>query len=180
MRAGFTYDLSSLRKTGSNYQWAGMYRHIKRSFQFNICGGLENSKCGPEAGVCSKNGTNFGQANSDLSIEDGQLYLNYTGGDVCEDGQTSHARISFFCPYIRNFTSSGNYEKRKKKYKVEQHTRCYTEVIFPTELACEHQVWKTLSCSFKSLNFQVLCEVSKGDEVFSLTQLRRHQDNYMS
>ena len=137
---GFTYDLSSLRKTGANYQWAGMYRHLKGSFQFNICGGLVNSKCGPEAGVCSKNETNFGQTNSDLIIEDGQLYLNYTGGDVCEDGQLSQTRISFFCPYIRNFTSSGNYEQRKKKYKVEQQTRCYTEVIFPTELACEHQV----------------------------------------
>ena len=162
--SGFTYDLSSLQRTNTNYLWAGTYRHLKGNFQFNICGGLTNSKCGPEAGVCSKNETNFGKANSDLIIEDGRPYLNYTGGDECEDGQLSQTRISFFCPYFRNFTSSGNYEERKKKYKVEQQTRCYTEVIFPTELACEHQVDSDvlLFCSMSQLVIRSCARPAEG------------------
>ena len=138
---GFTYNLTSLNKAESDYSWKGVYHHIKGAFRFNICGKLVKSKCGDGAGMCSDNGTNYGQANSDLIIEDGQLYLNYSNGELCEDGQRKVTQINFNCPYIRNFSSSGNFElSSARRYNVEQHTRCFTQVNFPTELACEHQV----------------------------------------
>ena len=61
--------------------------------------------------------------NKQLTIEDGQLYLNYTEGGACEDGGRRHAQINFNCPYVRNFTASGNYEPSKQKYSVQQQTK---------------------------------------------------------
>ena len=107
---GFTFDLGSLRSEKKNYKWAGSYRHIKGQFEFNICGGLVDSQCGAGAGVCSTKDPgkllNFGAGNKQLTIEDGQLYLNYTEGGACEDGGRRHAPINFNCPYVRNFTAS--------------------------------------------------------------------------
>ena len=107
---GFTFDLGSLRSEKKNYKWAGSYRHIKGQFEFNICGGLVDSQCGDGAGVCSTKDPgkllNFGAGNKQLTIEDGQLYLNYTEGGACEDGGRRHAQINFNCPYVRNFTAS--------------------------------------------------------------------------
>ena len=137
---GYTYDLSSLRRQKSDYNWTGVYHHLKGSFQFNVCGPMVSGKCGGKAGVCSANGTNFGQGNSDLIIEDGQLFLNYSNGDLCEAGEHKVTQINFNCPYVRNFSSSGNYEQVRSRYNVQQLTRCFTQINFPTELACEHQV----------------------------------------
>ena len=75
-------------------------------------------------------------------------------------------RINFNCPYARTLAApSGNYEQKLHRFNVQQHTRCFTLVNFPTELACEHQV---------------LCEASSDDtnQVFSFTKLRKHQENY--
>lgn len=163
---GFTYDLSSLQKHSANYKWSGDYHHIFGSFDFNLCGPMVNSKCGDNAGICKSDGTNFGKANNELNIEDDQLYLEYSEGDICEDGQRKMTRINFNCPYARTLAApSGNYEQKLHRFNVQQHTRCFTLVNFPTELACEHQV---------------LCEASSDDtnQVFSFTKLRKHQENY--
>ena len=103
INTGFTFDLG-LWSEKKNYKWAGSYRHIKGQFEFNICGGLVDSQCGDGAGVCSTEDP--GAGNKQLTIEDGQLYLNYTEGGACEDGGRRHAQINFNCPYVRNFTAS--------------------------------------------------------------------------
>ena len=72
---------------------------------------MVNSKCGDNAGICKSDGTNFGKANNELNIEDDQLYLEYSEGDICEDGQRKMTRINFNCPYARTLAApSGNYE----------------------------------------------------------------------
>ena len=175
---GFVYDLNSLRKTRGNYKWTGSYHHLQGSFQFNICGGVTSTKCGSDVGICG-NGTNLGLASRDLFIDDGQMYLNYTGGDPCEGGQNMFTVINLICPYDRVTSPSGNYESVQQKYQVQiitiistititiiqvqRVTKCKTVINFPSELACDHQV---------------NCELSSGGSVFSLDRLRRHQDNY--
>jgi len=161
--SGFTFNLSSLQQTDKNYHWKGTYHHIHGSYQFNVCGPLIGTKCSPGTGMCMGNGTNMGMANANLIINEEQLSLNYSLGDVCEDNQKMHTIIKFVCPPRRNRDfASGNLEKDGPKL-VRRNTRCNSVVEFYTELACDHQVH---------------CEVPNGDTVYTLTKLRRHQSNY--
>ena len=160
---GFTYDLNSLQKT-RGYKWTGSYHHLEGSFDFNICGAVNSTKCGAGqgGGICG-DGSILGKANRELFIEDGQMYLNYTDGKQCEGGQRMFTIVNLLCPYDRVNSPSGNYESEHQRYQVQRVTKCKTVINFPTELACDHQV---------------NCQLSSGGSVFSLDKLRRHQDNY--
>ena len=46
-----------------------------------MCGPLDNSPCGRGSGVCDNNKSNFGLANANLTLTDGQLMLVYPGGE---------------------------------------------------------------------------------------------------
>jgi len=49
------------------------------------------------AGVCnSKHSTSLGQANANLTWQQGGPYLNYTNGDLCENGMRHYTIIGFF------------------------------------------------------------------------------------
>lgn len=131
------FDLSSLKKTGSNYQWAGYVQTLKGSFQFNICGGLGLQPVRPEAGVCSKNETNSGRATVTWSLRIVNIVPELHWGHLRGWPAQPDQDIASFCPY-KETTSSGNYEPRNKKYKVEQQTRCYLRSFLLSLL--EHQV----------------------------------------
>ena len=108
----------------------------------------------------------MGLANADLTIEDEQLSLTYNSGTECQgatgrSSRTMETRINFICPPRRSL-ASGNSEGDSPQL-VQQNSKCDTAIEFYTDLACDYQVH---------------CEVATGDTVYSLTKLRRHQQNY--
>ncbi|KAI4887672.1 hypothetical protein NFI96_014869 [Prochilodus magdalenae] len=99
--AGFSFDLTPLRKTG------GSYYNIsdgKYDYFINVCGNM--TKCPGSAGASSlfllHSGTaswNLGEYNSNLSYYDGMIQLNYLNGSQYNDKQHTHrsTHISFLC-----------------------------------------------------------------------------------
>ncbi|XP_023345744.1 cation-independent mannose-6-phosphate receptor [Eurytemora carolleeae] len=97
-QSGFTFDLSSLNKP-QGWRWTDTGHHMINQLDLNVCGGLPSSICADGGGVCDSNGLNLGQANSNLTYSEEQLFLTYSGG-ICpgNPGSTAETRIKFICP----------------------------------------------------------------------------------
>lgn len=88
------------------------------------------------AGICnSKDSTSLGQANTNLIWQQGGPYLNYTNGDLCENGMRHYTLIRFFCEP----QGSSNRPLLMKEYP------CQTMIHWNTDLVCEKRV-STMLC----------------------------------
>lgn len=87
-------------------------------------------------GICLFNTSNMekaismGKANTNLIWEEGGPYLNYTDGDLCENGRRHYTIIAFFC---------GPEGSPDKPLIMEQNT-CQLIIHWNTNLVCEQRV----------------------------------------
>jgi len=83
------------------------------------------------AGICnSKHGTSYGQANANLIWQQGGPYLNYTNGDLCENGMRHYTIIGFFCEP----------QGLPSRPLLVKESSCQTIIHWNTDLVCEKKV----------------------------------------
>ncbi|XP_076371793.1 lysosomal enzyme receptor protein isoform X2 [Tachypleus tridentatus] len=144
---GFRFDLSSLQK----HEPYIVQSTANHEFQLNVCGDIKNSVCGRNIGSCQQevlgdHRWDAGKANSLLHYREGILFLNYSGGSLCHDGNFRRSTIiQFVCG-----TSKG-----KPTFIFEDHD-CTYFFTWHTPLACEHKVY---------------CAVQNGTETIDLSPL---------
>ncbi|RDD41852.1 Cation-independent mannose-6-phosphate receptor [Trichoplax sp. H2] len=133
--SGFVFDFNPLYSISSGYNVTDGRDHV---YNLNVCGTTSVSSCGNTSGNCQlkKNDQKFhfngGNANAQLYYEDGAIYLNYTGGDLCHQGRYRRSTIiSFVC--------SSNAGKGHPVY-VSETNNCTYYFSWPTQYACEQQV----------------------------------------
>ncbi|XP_076288109.1 lysosomal enzyme receptor protein isoform X2 [Lasioglossum baleicum] len=145
----FTYNLQSLMK---EEYYATAQNGMK--YQFGVCKSPANMTCTPETGICSmKNRTSMGQYNTNLIWQEGGPYLNYTNGDLCENGQRSYTIIAFVC---------GAEGVSKEPFVMEQKP-CQLIIHWNTDLVCE----KRIKC------------VATDDDEMNLSSLIKSSSNYV-
>ncbi|KFM80408.1 Cation-independent mannose-6-phosphate receptor, partial [Stegodyphus mimosarum] len=96
---GYLFNFSTLRNRG-------LFRYQKDDHQYylSVCGNNDSSPCGADSGMCEEelNGVNRhwsgGKLNSNLIYNNGILFLNYSDGDPCHNGNfTRNTLIEFRC-----------------------------------------------------------------------------------
>ncbi|KOC59527.1 Cation-independent mannose-6-phosphate receptor, partial [Habropoda laboriosa] len=122
----FTYNLQTLMnkdfhtiaKNGTEYK-------------FGICKAPVNTGCTSGTGVClTKNSVSMGKVNTNLMWEEGGPYLNYTDGDLCENGQRRYTIIAFLC----------GAEGSSEEPLVMEQNSCQLIIHWNTNLVCEKRV----------------------------------------
>ena len=79
----FTYDLRSFNEIKNIYTVS----KNGTKYKFGVCESPVNNSCVAGTGVClTQTSTSMGKANTNLIWEEGGPYLNYTDGDICENG----------------------------------------------------------------------------------------------
>lgn len=82
-------------------------------------------------GICNtKYNQSYGAANSNLIWQQGGPYLNYTNGDLCENGMRHYTVIGFFC---------GSEGSPRLPVLMEEYP-CQTVIHWNTDLVCEKRV----------------------------------------
>nr|XP_033325303.1 cation-independent mannose-6-phosphate receptor isoform X2 [Megalopta genalis] len=144
-----TYDLKSLM-TKDYYATA----QNGAQYKFGVCKPPTNMKCTSGTGICSiKNGTSMGKYNTNLMWQEDGPYLNYTNGDLCENGQKHYTTIAFLC---------GTEEDSNKPFVVEQKP-CQLIIHWNTSLVCAERI----KC------------VAMDDDEMNLSSLIKSNDNYI-
>lgn len=82
------------------------------------------------AGICNSKYTSLGQANANLIWQQSGPYLNYTNGDLCENGMSHYTLIRFFCE---------PQESPSRPLLIKEST-CQTIIHWNTDLVCEKKV----------------------------------------
>ncbi|XP_018059825.1 PREDICTED: cation-independent mannose-6-phosphate receptor [Atta colombica] len=145
----FTYDLQTLMNkdfTVTNVNG------IK--YKFRVCNALMDNTCGNKTGICnSKYGTSLGQANANLIWQQNGPYLNYTNGDLCENGVSHYTLIRFFCEPQGSLS---------RPLLIKEFT-CQTIIHWNTDLVCEKKI---------------KCATNNDDEI-NLTPLIQSTNNYI-
>lgn len=72
----------------------------------------------------------MGRANTNLMWEEGGPYLNYTNGDLCENGQRRYTVIAFLC----------GAEGSPNEPLVMEQNSCQLIIHWNTNLVCEKRV----------------------------------------
>ncbi|XP_076672942.1 lysosomal enzyme receptor protein [Andrena cerasifolii] len=122
-------------------------------YKFGVCTAPAKTACVSGTGVClTKNGTSIGMVNTNLTWQEGGPYLNYTGGDLCEDGRRRYTIIAFVC----------GVEGSSEKPLVMEQSPCQLIIHWNTNLVCE----KRIKCA------------TVDDEV-NLTSLIKSTSNYI-
>ncbi|XP_055982014.1 cation-independent mannose-6-phosphate receptor isoform X3 [Sorex fumeus] len=98
--AGFSFDLSSLKKKNGSYK----VETSKYDFYINVCGPVTAGACQAGWGACQvakneKKVWNLGMSNSKLSYYDGMIQLSYKNGTPYSDGRAAarSTLITFLC-----------------------------------------------------------------------------------
>ncbi|XP_011863304.1 PREDICTED: cation-independent mannose-6-phosphate receptor [Vollenhovia emeryi] len=145
----FTYNLQTLmNKDFTVTNTSGV------KYKFRVCGELADNTCGVNTGVCnSQRGTSLGKANTHLMWQQGGPYLNYTDGDLCENGMRHYTLIAFVCEP----QGSPNQPLLMKEYP------CQTIIHWNTDLVCE----KKIKCA------------TVNDDEINLTPLIQSTNNYV-
>ncbi len=104
--SGAIYDLSPLSSSTSNWVASDSRDGNRYEYQLNVCRSLVRVPGQPDcfgAAACqvarTSNTTHenkLGMADSP-QIQNGQLFIEYVGGDVCSSGKPRRTRIDFFC-----------------------------------------------------------------------------------
>lgn len=92
------------------------------------------------AGICnSKRSMSLGQANTNLIWQQGGPYLNYTNGDLCENGMRHYTFIGFLCEP----------QGSPNQPLLMKEDSCQTIIHWNTDLVCEKKV-STIICHYFS------------------------------
>ncbi|XP_053979420.1 cation-independent mannose-6-phosphate receptor [Hylaeus volcanicus] len=122
----FTYNLQSL--THADYD---VTAQNGIQYKFGVCKSLDDMKCSSETGVClTKNSTSIGKFNTNLMWQEGGPYLNYTDGDLCENGRHRYTVIAFVC----------GAEGASNKPLVMEQSPCQLIIHWSTNLVCEKRI----------------------------------------
>ncbi|KAL0115499.1 hypothetical protein PUN28_010785 [Cardiocondyla obscurior] len=123
-------------------------------YKFRVCGALTDNTCGTNTGICnSEHSTSLGQANTNLIWQQGGPYLNYTNGNLCENGMHHYTLIQFVCEP----QGVPNQPLLMKEYP------CKTIIRWNTDLVCEKKI---------------KCATDNNDEI-NLTPLIQSTNNYV-
>ncbi|XP_072743361.1 cation-independent mannose-6-phosphate receptor isoform X2 [Anoplolepis gracilipes] len=145
----FTYNLQSLMNTDFT-----VINTNGITYKFRVCGAVTDNACGTGTGICnSKDSTSLGRANTNLTWQQGGPYLNYTNGNLCENGMHHYTVIGFFCG------SEGSFNQ---PLLMEDYP-CQTVIHWNTHLACEKRI---------------KCATNNDDEI-NLTPLIQSKNNYI-
>ncbi|KYN03799.1 Cation-independent mannose-6-phosphate receptor [Cyphomyrmex costatus] len=145
----FTYDLQTLMNKDFTVTSASGVK-----YKFRVCDTLMDNSCGNNTGVCnSKYGTSLGQANANLIWQQGGPYLNYTNGDLCENGMSHYTLINFFCEL----------QGSPSRPLLIKESTCQTIIHLNTDLVCEKKI---------------KCATDNNDEI-NLTSLIQSTNNYI-
>ncbi|XP_012235795.1 cation-independent mannose-6-phosphate receptor [Linepithema humile] len=126
----FTYNLQSLMNQDFTTT-AFVANASGTKYKFRLCGALADNTCGVETGICNtKYNKSSGQANSNLMWQQGGPYLNYTNGDLCENGMRHYTVIGFFC----GSEGSSNLPILMEEYP------CQTVIHWNLDLVCEKRI----------------------------------------
>ena len=132
------FNLQSLKKNDEDYLVRDM-KDNRTSFALNVCRGLvKPNGCDSKSGVCQhvrKQVYNAGKANSRLYFDDGVLYLNLSGGDVCHHVKKNRETIIQF---VCNSRLGGSNDLGKPVFISEND--CTYFFVWHTPLVCETQV----------------------------------------
>lgn len=93
-----------------------------------------------------KHHVSLGQANKKLMWQQGGPYLNYTNGDLCQNGMRHYTIIGFFC----GPEGSANAPLLMEEYP------CQTIIHWNTDLVCEKRV-SIFQCESSSFLLTLLC-----------------------
>ncbi|XP_024912478.1 cation-independent mannose-6-phosphate receptor isoform X2 [Cynoglossus semilaevis] len=151
---GHLFDLNPLARDGGYT----VYDHLENTkmFRMNICGGVPNVGCGPDAAVCIKHGSvalSAGKVSKKLSYKDHVVELTYEGGASCAANPSlTHSSIIHFICRPPN-TGSGPQEPVLIDSDAETCTHFFS---VHTPLLCEQPV---------------KCSVQNGSSLIDLTPL---------
>ncbi|XP_076173543.1 lysosomal enzyme receptor protein isoform X2 [Ptiloglossa arizonensis] len=121
----FTYDLQSLMNSDFNVTAQNGIQ-----YKFGVCKSTTDT-CTSGTGVClTKNATSMGKFNTNLMWQEGGPYLNYTNGDLCENGRSRYTVIAFVC----------GAEGVPNKLLVMEQNPCQLIIHWITNLVCEKRI----------------------------------------
>ncbi|XP_011158228.2 cation-independent mannose-6-phosphate receptor isoform X2 [Solenopsis invicta] len=144
----FTYTLQTLM-----YKDFTVTNLNGTEYKFRVCSELTDNTCGDKkTGIC-KQGTVLGQASTNLIWQQGGPYLNYTNGDLCENGMRHYTLIRFFCEP----------QGSPSRPLLIKENSCQTIIHWNTDLVCEKKI---------------KCAIDNNDEI-NLTPLIKSTNNYV-
>nr|CAD7570619.1 unnamed protein product [Timema californicum] len=150
----FRFNLIQLKETVNHFDGPNGFH-----YSLSICDNLDDSVCGSMAGACRTKDNSplkevLGIGHSNLQYQDGQLFLNYSGGKLCQKGTRQSIRVQFMC---------GAENTTQGPKLLEELDDCSTLIAWNTELACEHRI---------------LCQAFDGDNLVDLSPLISFDNNY--
>nr|CAD7256732.1 unnamed protein product [Timema shepardi] len=150
----FRFNLIQLKETVNHFDGPNGFH-----YSLSICDNLDDSVCGSMAGACRTKDNSplkevLGIGHSNLQYQDGQLFLNYSGGKLCQKGTRQSTRVQFMC---------GAENTTQGPKLLEELDDCSTLIAWNTELACEHRI---------------LCQAFDGDNLVDLSPLISFDNNY--
>ncbi|XP_062610067.1 cation-independent mannose-6-phosphate receptor-like [Saccostrea cucullata] len=158
-KSGYTFDLQSLKQT-KGYNVSDRADH---TFTLNVCQPISGTRCQDKTGACQVEtrgqlrSFNAGNANTKLQYDDGILFLNYTGGDKCHNGQFErNVIISFICSLDAG---------RGHPEFIAETEDCTYQFVWHTDLACEEQV---------------MCSVEKDGYTIDLAPLIKKSGHHLA
>uniref|UniRef100_W5NFE2 Insulin-like growth factor 2 receptor n=1 Tax=Lepisosteus oculatus TaxID=7918 RepID=W5NFE2_LEPOC len=157
---GYLFDLNVLNIKGGYTVYDSTNK--KKLIRLNVCGGVADSGCGPDAGVCikdTKTAVNAGLVSKTLTYLDQVVQLTYENGDLCP-GSSSLRHKSIFSFVCKSQASSAD----GPVLVATDKEKCTHFFSWHTPLICEQQV----SCSVKN-----------GSSIIDLTPLI-HKTGYYS
>ncbi|KAG8444174.1 hypothetical protein GDO86_009380 [Hymenochirus boettgeri] len=125
-QAGFSYDLSPLKKSSGGYHTSANHYN----FEINVCENLSESKCADNAGACQvseslENKWNLGISNSKLSYYDGIIQLHYTNGTPYQNKEKTprSTLITFLCDREADVGQPKFQEEDQYTYNFKWYTK---------------------------------------------------------
>ncbi|EGD73158.1 hypothetical protein PTSG_04871 [Salpingoeca rosetta] len=152
--SGQTFDLTNL---------ASKLRHrdlhvssTDATYHVGLC--APSSYCGDDVAVCDASRKSYGQATTELSYNQDSLFLTYSNGASCGNGQKKATTIQFKC-------AEGDGEDGPV---VLSDDDCLLELEWPTRYACTEE--------FETMN----CIAYHGDKRFDISRLLDSNANYFA
>ncbi|EDV20551.1 uncharacterized protein TRIADDRAFT_60938 [Trichoplax adhaerens] len=131
--SGHIFNLNSLYNPNQDYIVTDRKGH---AFNINVCGPLNVNYCSNQSANCQFYQTNHtlryncGRVNKILYYHAGQLFFNYSDGDLCHGLHHRSTIITFICS--PNITIG-------RPIFINESRQCVYSFIWPTKLACEEQ-----------------------------------------
>eukprot|EP00053_Salpingoeca_punica_P018832 m.187042 g.187042 ORF g.187042 m.187042 type:complete len:2205 (+) comp17514_c0_seq1:52-6666(+) len=149
---GLTYDLSGLSNVRHNYV-ATSFNGSRADFQINVCRELvagTHGCSGAEAACLTNSNLDLGNLVDSPQIDNGQLFLLYSGGGNCSSylpgaSGSSSTRINFVCPYDSTGKPRGGVVGLPQLISVSPS--CQFVFVWETSFACPQESFIGSDCT---------------------------------